>query len=576
MIDVLLLTVALISTVDTDLRAVAALPGEPSIVSAGGITRRDTPISTLENPSPFDPADDRAAPRLKKRLVIIGGLDGDDATARSVIDAVRWIKTGAPAAVRRSWIVSAMPCARPDADAPPLAFPPEQRFFGDLQSPESRYVWRWLSYQAPDQVIVFASSGSTAAASLRRALAHDGAAGLGSAGVSEVEGSAAFRAWLAAAGGRTPRSRLHEALALRAGRTPVAIAQLLARRYPGNPAISYIPSVAWVNTLRLASITNDDGLRARVREQTGPWANGERPLFGDRIPLTAIAGTMIFADLAAAGAATRPLAERGAALALARKGDGALEYGQGWTDDMFMASSIVSRMTPGGAAALLVDYASRLQRPDGLFNHAASGPAAWGRGNGFAALGLVEALTTIRADAPERPRLLEVFRRHMNAVRDQQAPDGAWRQVIDEPGAYREESATAMLMSAMARGVRLGWLDRSFLPTVRRAWRALAAHVAEDGTIVDVCTSTGAGPTRRYYLDREAISGADDRGGAMALLAAVEMIELERKPSRQTRPRTQRIQSRRGSERAPRSMSELVFTTEDAEDTEVKSYRFQD
>jgi hypothetical protein len=47
-----------------------------------------------------------------------------------------------------------------------------------------------------------------------------------------------------------------------------------------------------------------------------------------------------------------------------------------------------------------------------------------------------------------------------------------------------------------------------------------------DGTLVDVCASTGAGPTRRYYLDRPAITGADDRGGAMGLLAALEMYEL--------------------------------------------------
>jgi rhamnogalacturonyl hydrolase YesR len=60
---------------------------------------------------------------------------------------------------------------------------------------------------------------------------------------------------------------------------------------------------------------------------------------------------------------------------------------------------------------------------------------------------------------------------------------------------------------------------------VDRAWRGVAAHVAEDGTIIDVCTSTGSGPTKKYYLDRAAITGADDRGGAMALMAAVEMLE---------------------------------------------------
>ena len=78
----------------------------------------------------------------------------------------------------------------------------------------------------------------------------------------------------------------------------------------------------------------------------------------------------------------------------------------------------------------------------------------------------------------------------------------------------------------MARGVRLGWIDRSYLPVIQRGWRALAAHVTEDGGVVDVCSGTGAGPTRRYYYDRPAVTGGDDRGGAMALVAALEMHEL--------------------------------------------------
>src|SRR5205823_7654102 len=102
------------------------------------------------------------------------------------------------------------------------------------------------------------------------------------------------------------------------------------------------------------------------------------------------------------------------------------------------------------------------------------------------------------------------YRRQMEAIRAQQAPDGMWREVIDEPGSYREESATAILMTAMARGVRAGWLDRSYRPIVERAWHGVAAHVGEDGTIIDVCASTGSGPTKKYYLDRAAITGADD------------------------------------------------------------------
>jgi len=44
-----------------------------------------------------------------------------------------------------------------------------------------------------------------------------------------------------------------------------------------------------------------------------------------------------------------------------------------------------------------------------------------------------------------------------------------------------------------------------------------------------VCTGTGAGPTKRYYFDRPAITGADDRGGAMALTAALDMLDLGRR-----------------------------------------------
>ena len=116
----------------------------------------------------------------------------------------------------------------------------------------------------------------------------------------------------------------------------------------------------------------------------------------------------------------------------------------------------------------------------------------------------------------------------MNGMLAMQAPDGMWRQVVDEPGAYREQSVTAMTLTAMARGIRLGWLDaKTYRPVVDRAWRACAAHITESGAIVDICTGTGSQATLRLYLDRPAISGFDDRGGAMGLLAALEMNELK-------------------------------------------------
>jgi unsaturated rhamnogalacturonyl hydrolase len=510
------------SPLEAEIRAVAALPGEPRIVSAAGVTRDETPILTLENPDALDPA------AAKQRLVLIGSAGGDSAEA--IVAAVKWFKTSAPRTLRQQWTVSALPSASFEpADA--LSLP------------------RWITFQAPDLVVTVGrdpqqappvSSGTPEGAPYESVRADDAIASL--------------QKLMTAPRGRSP---LHEALIARVKRQPIAVARLLAGRYPETPAISYIPALAWAQTLRLTDITNDGSLREKVWRETRPWIAGEKKLFGDRVQLTAVAGTLIFADLAAGSAgrasrargpheppavlgtaseqaAAQALADQGVLLAAAEKAPGVPEYGQGWTDDMFMATAVLARsgIRPGHerdldlAARLLIEYAARLQQPGGLFHHATDGPAAWGRGNGFAALGLMETLTRLPASHPARAKVLDIYRRQMAAAILQQAPDGMWRQIIDADGAYREETATAMLMSAMARGVRLGWLDKSYRAAIQRAWRGLAAHVTDDGSVIDVCAGTGAGPTRRYYFDRPAVTGADDRGGAMALLAALEMYEL--------------------------------------------------
>ena len=475
------------------LELVAKLPGEPSVVSAAGINKAEQPVLTIEHRVPADAADPR------RRLVIVGRADVEG-SSDAVLAAVRWLKTDAPKAVRDRWLVSAMPSAATD-------------------SPDAKSVSRWVTFQAPDLIV---SIGTT--------LDLDG---VRIASIpSSMTPTATIRA-LQVELAREPgaRSALHDTMAARLRRSPLDTARLLAKRYPETPSISYIPSVSWVNTLRLGAIDNDASLRQKVVDQAAPWISGEKKMFGDRIQLTSVAGAMVFAELAKAGGgeAAGRLANEAAALASAFRPDGIAQYGQGWTDDMFMASSILSRTgNVDVAAKLLTAYAARLQRADGIFNHALDGPAAWGRGNGFAALGIIEALTAMPAAHPSRPALLDIYKRHMAALKEQQSPDGMWREVIDNPAAYREETATAMLLTAMARGIRLGWIDRSYTPFVERAWRGLATHVVDDGTVIDVCTGTGAGPTPRYYFDRAAITGADDRGGAMALLASMEMYEFSR------------------------------------------------
>jgi rhamnogalacturonyl hydrolase YesR len=518
-----------------ELDAVAALAGEPHSVAAGGVTRTNSRILTLENPFPF-------VPSKQSRLVIVAD---DERAARATLDAIRWFKTRAPKALRDRWAVSALLLAYGN-DATPaqrLEFPPLKGFFDHPEQPESRYAWRWVTYQAPDLVLQIRggdvlSRGTPPARSLAAAMA--GGSEIGTAPVvfgtaRESDGPTLLQQVLGDA--MSPAtSEIRATISARTAREPLAIARVLANRYPQTALISYIPSVAWASRLRLADVTKDDTLRQKVVEELRPWLSGERPLFGERVAMTAAAGTLIFADLAQRGdEAARALAVKGAEEASKVAPTGYAGNGGGWTDDMFMMGAILGRTgrMPNRAgdldhlAKMLVAYSGRLQRPDGIFVHFTEGRIPWGRGNGFAALGLMEALTSLPASHPSRGQVLDIYRRQMTGLTAMQSPDGTWRQVIDEPGAYREESATAMTLTAMARGVRLGWIDaKTYRPVIDRAWKALAAHITEDGGIVDICTSTGSQATLRLYLDRQAISGFDDRGGGMGLLASMEMNDL--------------------------------------------------
>ena len=241
-------------------------------------------------------------------LVIVAD---DERAERAALAAIRWFKTRAPRALRDQWSLSALLWAHAN-DATPaqrLQFPPEKGFFDHPEEPESRYAWRWVTYQAPDVVLQLRGGdsltrGDGPANSLSAALAGGGA-DVGAvptvfALVRESDGQGLLEQILTGAE-RTSRSPLHAALAERSAREPLAIARVLANRYPQNPIVSYIPSVAWANTLRLADMTKDDALRQKVLQQTRPWVAGERPLFGERIALTAAAGTMIYAELAERG-----------------------------------------------------------------------------------------------------------------------------------------------------------------------------------------------------------------------------------------------------------------------------------
>ena len=217
-----------------------------------------------------------------------------------------------------------------------------------------------------------------------------------------------------------------------------------------------------------------------------------------------------------------------------------MPYHSEMSDAVFMACPILARVGKLTGEPKYFDMCARhfafmkklTMRDDHLYRHSPLDEAAWGRGNGFPALGLALTLTDLPADHPAYTSMLQDYRDHMAALAKVQDFTGHWRQVVDHPGSYRELTSTCMITFAMARGLRRGWLEPKYRDHVDRGWQAVSGRVASDGGLIDVCTGTGKQPNLRAYYDRTAILGRDDRGGAMALLLATEMAAWEREQGR--------------------------------------------
>ena len=412
--------------------------------------------------------------------------------------------------------------ARANPGAQPLQFPPSGVAY--REQIESHVLWRWIGTHAPDLVLVAGSDSG-----LVDALSQGSVIDIGRVPARRVDASTRFLESLQT----VAVSDAHQEIARRLTRTPRALAEELARVYGHDfTQPNYIAAVALVSRLRL-------GERDAVERLLAPYLTGEKDSFA-RPSQSSLAAHLLFFEYA-----RRVRDDRAKALVLRAAASGFTETGElrefmplhgGWSDSLFMDVPILAMAGALTGERRYFDMAARhaafmqriVLRPDGLYRHQASAEAAWGRGNAFAALGLALTLSEFPKDHPGYPQLLASYRRHMEALARFQDENGMWRNVIDRPGAYPEYSASAMIATAMLRGVRNGWLDRNaYEPRIQAAWNGILTRTAADGWLVDVCESTGTrGLTDQDYLRRTAILGRDDRGGGMAMFFATELAGL--------------------------------------------------
>ncbi|MDP7612506.1 MAG: glycoside hydrolase family 88 protein [Dehalococcoidia bacterium] len=204
------------------------------------------------------------------------------------------------------------------------------------------------------------------------------------------------------------------------------------------------------------------------------------------------------------------------------------------SEDMFFTSATLGRaynFTKNRRYSdIIVQYIKDIttQKPDGLFSHNVDATWNWGRSNGFANLGLLEALYFLR-DIENREsynHIMERYLAHINAITSLQRDNGMWSQVLDRNDAYDEFSVTCMMAYSIARGLRLGWLGKEYGETLDRAFRGIYERIDESGGLKNVCVGTGVQNSIGDYLNRPAVSGFDHRGGSFALWFIAEYILL--------------------------------------------------
>ncbi len=544
---------------------------DAAAISYCGITKNGYQIPVLLHRDAYDFSGNRT------RILIIGGINGTDGNVQLALDVIETITNHYNDFNAVS--ISYIPCLDYDAyisnpQTPQTegklahGFPPDGNYFFDPEIPESRYIWRWVSYQAPDLLIELSLGESfriesneaaptlitdTDAVSL---VSDDSLIGaLGRKHESNLESIPGIRVTgtneqvasntvellhKAIESKDTNRSSSSHAAATirrRRDRTAQEVSEALASQfgYKLDSPINYIQGVGVSGRIRLAEHMNRD-VPDDIFQLVDPYVDNPPTSFGGAPGSASLAGAVWADDLFRI---TEDPRYKNYLLDLTDRfeSDGSnppTPADPKWrTEDMFMLGSMMGRSYALTQDEQYLDLLTNFlvemgtQQISGLYWHDRETPFYWGRGNGFAVLGLAETLTYLPQSHLLYADILLMYQKLLNGLLKYQHPSGCYHQVITLPGSYQELTSTCMIGYGIARGIRLGLLDQSYLPTLESLWNGTKARITETGNVVDGCTGTGALETEHDYIVREALSGYDDRTGSLALWFCVEMLQLD-------------------------------------------------
>lgn len=343
------------------------------------------------------------------------------------------------------------------------------------------------------------------------------------------------------------------------GKSPVEIGSRIAEKFLKSPhsrfgnihpeipptQITYPDVCAWLGGMWFAEVTKNDRLFNRFETRFSPLFDAEKNLqpkpnhvdnnvFGS-VPLELYMKTkqQKYLDLGLLYADTQWSLPGDAKPEQKEFADKGYSWQTRiWIDDMFMITAVQAqayratgdRKYIDRAAKEMVFYLDQIQLENGLFYHSPEAHFSWSRGNGWMAVGMAEILRILPKDNTNRERIITGYHKMMAALLKYQEPDGMWRQIIDDPEAWKETSGTAMFTYAMITGVKNGWLDQKTYGTAaRKGWLALIGYINVNDELTEVCEGTSIQNSRDHYMNRKRIVG-DLHGQAPLLWCATALL----------------------------------------------------
>ncbi len=176
-------------------------------------------------------------------------------------------------------------------------------------------------------------------------------------------------------------------------------------------------------------------------------------------------------------------------------------------------------------------YIEVLQQPDGTFDHfvldgsdRTYGPR-WGRGQGWALLGLLDVIEHLPAGDARHEPLVGSAAKLVEAMLSTQRDDGHWDAVVGDASSGDETSTAAFMADGFLRAARLGVVaQKDIVGPARQALAAALVSTSDDGILGGVSAAVNACtlPSHYAHVPRGFVVPWGQGPLAMALAEALE------------------------------------------------------